>query len=231
VHLSRGRLRPAGAGLRSEAWIICSLARRVLGPASPVPWEQFSGDYAAVRDGISRVVPGFEDFNAKVARPGGFLLPHPPRDSRTFPTPTGRAVFSETELGHLDLPPGRLILQTIRSHDQFNTTVYGDDDRYRGISGGRRVVLVNPEDADRLRLADGLLVDVVSEWEGGVERRFEDVRVVTYPIARDCCAAYFPEANVLVPLESVAEGSNTPTFKSVIVRLEAHDGGPARWPG
>ena len=120
----------------------------------------------------------------------------------------------------LRLPPGRLLLQTIRSHDQFNTTVYGHNDRYRGIKGGRKVVLVNPIDLVELGLTDGDRVDVVSDWDDGVDRRYEDVRVVSYPTARDCCAAYFPEANVLVPLGSVAEGSNTPTSKSVVVRLE-----------
>jgi anaerobic selenocysteine-containing dehydrogenase len=177
-------------------------------------------DYEAVRDRIARVVPGFDDFNAKVAVPGGFLLPHPPRDSRTFPTPDGLAHFSAQPLEVLRLPEGRLLMQTVRSHDQFNTTVYGYNDRYRGIHGGRWIVLVNPADAKRLGFADGDRVDVVGEWADGVDRRMADVRLVTYPIARDCCATYFPEANILVPLDSVAEVSNTPTSKSVIVRLE-----------
>jgi molybdopterin-dependent oxidoreductase alpha subunit len=224
VHLSRGRLAPAGPALRSETSVVCALAARVLGDRSSVPWDRFSRDYAAVRDSIARVVPGFEEFNAKVAAPGGFLLPHPPRDSRTFPTPSGKAVFSISRLAVLDVPPGRLILQTIRSHDQFNTTVYGHDDRYRGIAGGRRVVMVNPDDVAALGLTDGQKADVVSEWHDGTERRYEDVRVVAYPIARDCCAAYYPEANVLVPLDSVADISNTPTFKSVVVRIEPRPG-------
>jgi anaerobic selenocysteine-containing dehydrogenase len=117
------------------------------------------------------------------------------------------------------LPQGRLLLQTIRSHDQFNTTVYGYSDRYRGIRGSRQIVLVNPADAADLGLAEGDHVDVISEWDDGVERCLADLRVVEYPTARDCCAAYFPEANVLVPLGSVATGSNTPTSKSVVVRL------------
>src|ERR687898_824267 len=146
VHGSRGTLAPASPALRSEVAIVCDLARQVLGPDDPTPWEQFSADYAAVRDRISRVVPGFDEFEAKVAVPGGFVLPHPPRDERRFPTPDGKAAFSVNPLSVLRVPPGRLLLQTVRSHDQFNTTIYGMDDRYRGVRGGRRVVFVNPED-------------------------------------------------------------------------------------
>ena len=219
VHASRGIMTPASHELRSETAIICDLARRVLGPQSTVAWEELSADYRAVRDRIGRVIPGFENFDDRVAAPGGFLLPHPPRDSRTFPTADGRAHFVVNPLEVLRLPPGRLLMQTIRSHDQFNTTIYGHDDRYRGIYGGRRVILVNPDDAADLGLTDGDRVDVVSEWDDEVDRRYEDVRVVLYPTARDCCAAYYPEANVLVPLDSVARRSNTPTSKSVVVRL------------
>jgi anaerobic selenocysteine-containing dehydrogenase len=125
------------------------------------------------------------------------------------------------DLRVLRIPRGRLILQTLRSHDQYNTTIYGLDDRYRGISGGRRVVLVNPADLATLGIADGSTVDLVSEWADGSERRAPGFRVVAYPTAAGCAAAYFPEANALVPLDSTAEGSNTPTSKSVIIRLEA----------
>jgi anaerobic selenocysteine-containing dehydrogenase len=123
-------------------------------------------------------------------------------------------------LHHLQLPPGRLLLQTIRSHDQFNTTVYSQDDRYRGVYGSRHVVLVNADDLRERGLTDGDKVDIVSEWDDGVDRRVEGYRVVAYPTPRDCAAAYYPETNVLVPLGSVAEGSNTPTSKSVVVRLD-----------
>ena len=220
VHASQGVLAPAKRSLRSEVGILCALAGRVLEKGGPVAWSALAKDYSVVRDHISRVVPGFEDFNTRVAAKGGFLLPHGPRDSRTFPTSDGKAHFSVSELSVLRLPPGRLLLQTIRSHDQFNTTVYGHNDRYRGIRGGRRVVLVNPADLAALGFADGDRVDVVSEWDDGIDRRYQGIRVVAYPTARDCCAAYYPEANVLVPLGSVAEGSNTPTSKSVVVRLE-----------
>jgi molybdopterin-dependent oxidoreductase alpha subunit len=219
VHQSRGLLDPASGDLRSETAIICDLARRVMGEKVGVPWEELCSEYSVVRDRIARVVPGFERFNERVAVNGGFLLPHPPRDSRTFPTSDGRAHFSVNPLRPLDLPAGRLLLQTIRSHDQFNTTVYGYNDRYRGIHRGRQVVFVNPDDAAALGLRDGDRVDVVTECDDGRERRMEDLRLVAYPTARDCCAAYYPEANVLIPLESTAEGSNTPTSKSVVVRL------------
>ncbi|MBX6769261.1 MAG: hypothetical protein IRY90_19280, partial [Actinomadura rubrobrunea] len=149
---------------------------------------------------------------------------HPPRDSRRFPTPSGRAVFTVNELEVLRVPEGRLLLQTIRSHDQYNTTVYGLDDRYRGVKAGRRVVFVNPGDLEALGLADGETVDLVSEWTDGVERRAPAFRIVAFPTARGCAAAYFPETNVLVPLDSTAEVSNTPTSKSIVVRLERPNG-------
>ncbi|MFI5961781.1 FdhF/YdeP family oxidoreductase [Streptomyces asoensis] len=220
VHASRGRLAPASPHLLSEPAIVCRLARRVLGEDSKVPWEEFEKDYAAIRDRIARVIPGFEDFNARVARPEGFTLPHAPRDERRFPTATGKANFTAAPVEYPRLPEGRLLLQTLRSHDQYNTTIYGLDDRYRGITNGRRVVLVNVEDARDLGLAEGAYVDLVSEWRDGVERRAPGFRVVLYPTTRGCAAAYYPETNVLVPLDATADTSNTPASKSVVVRLE-----------
>ncbi|MFI1012242.1 FdhF/YdeP family oxidoreductase [Streptomyces sp. NPDC020965] len=220
VHASRGNLAPASPYLLSEPAIVARLARAVLGPGSKTPWEEFERDYAAIRDRISRVVPGFEDFNAKIARPGGFTLPHAPRDERRFPTATGKANFTAAPVEFPRVPEGRLLLQTLRSHDQYNTTIYGLDDRYRGIKGGRRVVLVNPEDARELGLPDGSYTDLVGEWRDGVERRAPGFRVVHYPTARGCAAAYYPETNVLVPLDSTADTSNTPASKSVVVRFE-----------
>jgi molybdopterin-dependent oxidoreductase alpha subunit len=220
VHASRGNLPPASPHLLSEPAIVARMARAVLGAASTTPWEEFERDYGTIRDRIARVVPGFEDFNAKIARPGGFTLPHAPRDERRFPTATGKANFTAAPVEYPEIPEGRLLLQTLRSHDQYNTTIYGLDDRYRGIKGGRRVVLVNPEDARELGLADGSYADLVGEWKDGVERRAPGFRVVHYPTARGCAAAYYPETNVLVPLDSTADTSNTPASKSVIVRLE-----------
>ncbi|MFD5232081.1 FdhF/YdeP family oxidoreductase [Streptomyces qaidamensis] len=221
VHLSRGRLTPASDALLSEVAVICRMADAALasdGP--PVPWADFEADYDRIRDRIARVVPGFEDFNARVRTPGGFALPHPPRDERRFPTRTGLANFTVNRLDVLRVPPGRLLLQTVRSHDQYNTTVYGLDDRYRGIHQGRRVLFVHPDDLAALGLADGEPVDIVSEFTDGVVRRAPAFRTVAYPTPRGCCAAYFPETNVLVPLDSTADISNTPTSKSIVVRLE-----------
>ncbi|MEV5946669.1 FdhF/YdeP family oxidoreductase [Streptomyces sp. NPDC051993] len=220
VHASRGNLTPASPHLLSEPAIVVRMAQATLGTNSSINWAEFEKDYATIRDRIARVVPGFEDFNKKVAHPGGFQLPHGPRDERRFPTATGKANFTAAPVEFPELPEGRLLLQTLRSHDQYNTTIYGLDDRYRGIKGGRRIVMVNPEDARQLGLADGSYADLVSEWKDGVERRAPGFRVVHYPTARGCAAAYYPETNVLVPLGSTADVSNTPASKSVIVRFE-----------
>ena len=224
VHASHGPLTPPSEHLRSEVDIVCSVAEATM-PGSTIPWSRFRADYGEIRRSIARVVPGCAAYDEKVDQPGGFVLPHPPRDSRTFPTKARKAMFSVSPLEVLQVPEGRLVLQTLRSHDQFNTTIYGLSDRYGGIEGGRRVVFIHPDDITALGFADGDLVDIVSEWEDGVERQVPGFRLVGYDQPRGCVAAYYPETNPLVPLESKAEGSNTPTYKSVIVRLEAADGG------
>ena len=220
VHASHGRVAPVAPGLLSEVAIVARLARATLGPASTIDWEGFERDYDTIRDHISRVVKGFESFNSDIRRKGGFILPNGPRDSRTFNTRTGRAMITVNDLEPLTCPPGRLILQTLRSHDQFNTTIYSLNDRYRGIKKGRDVIFVNPDDIASLGLEDGQRVDVFSEWPGEPDRVMRNLRVVAYPSARGCAAAYYPEANVLVPLASAALRSNTPVSKAVIVRLE-----------
>jgi molybdopterin-dependent oxidoreductase alpha subunit len=220
VHASSGRLPPVSSDLRSEVAIVAGLARHALDPDPALDWAGFVDDYSKIRDRIERVVPGFEDYNERIREPGGFRLPNGPRDERRFATPTGRARFTVNVLDVLEVPEGSLLLQTLRSHDQYNTTIYGLDDRYRGIEHGRHVVFVHTGDLARLGWRDGDLVDVVSDADG-VERRARGFRIVAYPVAPGTCAAYFPEANVLVPLDSTAETSNTPTSKSVVVRLEA----------
>lgn len=220
VHATHGPRPPVSDLLLSEISIVTRLARAVLGDDGPIDWAGFERDYDTIRDAISRVVPGFDDFNAQVRRAGGFVLPNGPRDSRTFPTATGKAMLTVNHLVPVECPPGRLILQTIRSHDQFNTTMYSLNDRYRGIRGGRDVVFVHPDDLVDLGLADGDRVDIHSEWPGEPDRSLRGYRVVAYPTSRGCAAAYFPEANVLVPLASTALGSNTPVSKAVVVRLE-----------
>jgi len=220
VHGSHGRIPPVAPGLLSEISIVTRLARAVLGDSVPVDWAGFEGDYDLIRDHISHVVPGFEKFNVQVRQKGGFILPNGPRDSRTFATKTGKAMLTVNELEALERPVGRLILQTMRSHDQFNTTIYSLNDRYRGIKNGRDVIFVNPDDLTELNLEDGQRVDIFSEWKDEPDRVLRGYRIVSYPTAKGCAAAYYPEANVLVPLSSAAVGSNTPVSKAVIVRLE-----------
>ena len=221
VHASHGTVEPVAPDLLSEVAIVCRLAAATVGGRTSADWAGFEKNYDLIRDHISHVVNGCDDYNRKVRQDGGFILPNGPRDSRTFNTPTGKAVLTVNELEHVERPAGTLILQTMRSHDQFNTTIYGHNDRYRGIRKGREVVFVNPADLTELGLADGQHVDIHGVYSDGVDRVLRNYRVVSYPSARGCAAAYYPEANVLVPLESVAEGSQTPASKAVIVRLEA----------
>jgi molybdopterin-dependent oxidoreductase alpha subunit len=218
VHASRGSLEPVSDQVRSEIEIVTGLGLALFG--DDFGWRDMGGDYRVIRKHIEHVIPGFHSYEERVSRPGGFVLPRGPRDSRTFATATGKARFTVNEITMVEVPPGHLLLQTVRSHDQFNTTVYGLDDRYRGVKGGRRVVFVNGADLSQLGVNDGDIVDIVSISTSG-ERRARRFRVIDYPTPRGCAAAYFPEANVLVPLDSTAEVSNTPTYKSVVVRLEA----------
>ncbi|MFH9712129.1 FdhF/YdeP family oxidoreductase [Streptomyces luteogriseus] len=219
VHTSQGRLEPASALLLSEVAILCRLARRTLDGKADIPWDEFEGDYGTIRDRISRIVPGFHDFNARVTRPGGFQLPNPVNEG-VFNNKVGKALFTCNERVVPRAPEGHLLLQTLRSHDQWNTVPYTDNDRYRGIHGSRQVVLVNPADLTELGLAQGDRVDLVSVWADGTERRAENFQIVPYPAAKGSAAAYYPETNVLVPLDSVADISNQPTSKGIIIRLE-----------
>ncbi|WP_437998513.1 FdhF/YdeP family oxidoreductase [Sorangium sp. So ce185] len=217
VSSSRGNLPPASELLRSEVAIVAGLARATLGARSRVPWEALTADYDRIRDLIERTIDGFDDFNARVKDPRGFALPNAAA-RREFRTATGKANFLVHPLPRHELEPGELLMMTIRSHDQYNTTIYGLDDRYRGVRGGRRVVFMNAEDAAERGLAQGDLVDVTSRFSDG-ERAARAFRVVLYTIPRGNVAAYFPEANVLVPLGSIADKSNTPASKSIVVRV------------
>ncbi|MFE1644234.1 FdhF/YdeP family oxidoreductase [Microbacterium sp. P01] len=187
-------------------------------------WAALEADYALIRAHVANVVPGFEDYDRRIDKGRTFMLPNGPRDERSFATATGTARFTVNTLEYPRIPAGRLLLQTLRSHDQYNTTIYGKDDRYRGIHGGRRVVLVNGFDIVELGFEDGESVDLVSEWTGQdgtvQERRAEGFRIVAYRTPRGNAAAYYPETNVLVPLDSVADVSGTPTSKSVVIRLD-----------
>jgi molybdopterin-dependent oxidoreductase alpha subunit len=217
VQASRGFLAPASPHLLSEPAIVVKLAQATLGKRTTVDWEGLLADYDQTRAHIERVVPGFEDYNERVRSPGGFYLPSAPRE-RVFRTKSGKAEFTVHPLPQHELAPGQFLMMTIRSHDQFNTSVYSLDDRYRGISSGRRVVFLNPEDILAADLKAGDVVDLISHFEGE-ERMGKRFTVVSYSIPRRCAATYFPEANVLVPVRSVAEKSNTPVSKSVVISL------------
>jgi molybdopterin-dependent oxidoreductase alpha subunit len=221
VHSSRGSLEPASPHLLSEPGIVAGLARATLGRRGAVEWERLVEDYDRIRALIERVIPGFDDYNRRVRAPGGFYLPNLAREG-TFKTSTGKANFTVHPLPRHELAPGQLMMMTMRSHDQFNTTIYGLDDRYRGVMGERRVVFLNPEDLKEQGLSAGQVVDLFSHFEGEtrVARRFI---VVPYKIPRRCAATYFPEANVLVPVRAVADKSNTPASKSVIISLRPSD--------
>ncbi|GAC1336714.1 MAG: FdhF/YdeP family oxidoreductase [Myxococcales bacterium] len=220
VHMSRGRVPPASEHLLAEPVIVARLAKATLGSKSAVDWMSLVGDYDRVRDLIEQVIPGFDKFNERVRKPGGFYLPNGPRQGK-FTTPSGKAQFTVHPMTAHALLPGQLMMMTVRTHDQYNTTIYGLEDRYRGLSRERRVVLMNPADIAELGFAEGQVVDLKSHFRGEVRlaKRF----VVTgYDIPRKCAATYFPEANVLVPLDSVADKSGTPASKSVVISLVAH---------
>ncbi|MEO8042625.1 MAG: FdhF/YdeP family oxidoreductase [Acidobacteriota bacterium] len=221
VQTSKGIFEPASEHLRSEPWIVAQLAKATLGSRSTIDWDAMVADYDNIRDSIARVIDGCEDYNERVRKPGGFYLPNPPHEGR-FETPSGKAHFRTSRLESTSLPPGRLLLTTIRSHNQFNTTIYDLNDRYRGITGGRRVVLMNDEDISDFSLRAGQIVDLTSHFDDG-ERHAELFIVVPYPIPRGCAAAYFPEANPLVPLRSFADRSGTPTSKSIVISIRARD--------
>lgn len=217
VQMSRGMLAPVSPDLLSEVEIVARLAEAVHGAGSPVLWRWLAEDYDRIRSLIERVVPGFENYNDRARQDGGFYLPNDAKQ-RVWNTPNRKAAFS---LGAIDVfqpAAGRLVLQTIRSHDQFNTTIYGADDRYRGISNARRILLVNPDDLRERGIPPCTPVDITSIW--GEERRVaKSFTAIPYEMPRGCAAAYFPEANVLVPVGSQAEGSGTPTSKSVEIEI------------
>ncbi|BCJ05693.1 molybdopterin oxidoreductase alpha subunit [Pseudomonas sp. RtIB026] len=226
VHISHGQLKPRSPLLRSEPAIVAGMAKATLG-SKPIDWDYAIADYARIRSMIADVIPGFSEFNERLQHPGGFHLGNNAAD-RNFRTATGKARFTANVLPEQlvnaqvlargDKPD--LILQTLRSHDQYNTTLYGLDDRYRGVFGLREVVFVNEADIRRLGFEPGEQVDLVSLWEDGRERRVSGFRLVAYDVPQGQAAAYYPETNPLVPLESYGEGTYTPTSKFVAIKLE-----------
>lgn len=220
VHTSQGRLQPASAHLRSEPWIVAELAHATKGN-EPLQWRQLVEDYDRVRDLMEASLDGFTDYNRRVREPNGFSLPNPPRDERTFATHDGKAHFTSHPLPDVTVADGQFVLMTLRSHDQYNTTIYGLHDRYRGIHGNRRIVMMNAEDMVAQGLKTRDLVDMTSHFQG--ERRTsQHWSVIPYDLPRGNLAAYFPEANELVPLTSTADQSNTPTSKWIVVTIDPH---------
>ncbi|MBE7927402.1 FdhF/YdeP family oxidoreductase [Pseudomonas saudiphocaensis] len=232
IHASWGQLEPLSPLMRSEPAIVAGMAAATLS-TRPVDWLWLAQDYARIRDLIAATIPGFADFNQRLQQPGGFYLGNAAA-CREWKTPSGRAEFKAHPLP-ADVLPARarrsgspdLILQTMRSHDQYNTTLYGLDDRYRGVRGMRKVVFVNPDDIRRLGLAAGQQVDLVSLWDDGIERRVSGFTVLAYDTPPGQAAAYYPETNPLVPLESTGLQSYTPTSKSIAVKIMPTSGAQA----
>ncbi len=222
VQLSRGVLTPASPDLLSEVDIIARLGEKLFASHHSVKWRWLAEDYDRIRDLIERVIPGFEDFNRRVMEAGGFYLPNPAK-KRIWDTPNEKANFSTAALDIFEPAPGRLVLQTIRSHDQFNTTIYGNNDRYRGIGNARRIVFINPHDLADRGIRPSAAVDLTSYWQNEI-RLAENFLAIPYEMPRGSAAAYFPEANVLVPAGSQAEGSGTPTSKSIEIQITLHNG-------
>lgn len=222
VQTSHGKIPPASNLLKSEVAIVAELAALTL-PNSEINWQQMQDNYRLIRDGIAKVIPGFENFNQRIEALGEFELPNAVRDQRKFVTTSGKANFVVHDIDSVFVPEGCLLMMTIRSHDQFNTTVYTNNDRYRGIHGSRRVVFVNIEDLIDLNLKNGQRVNIQSHWpnEKIKTRTAENFTLVQYDIPRGCAAAYYPETNDLIPIRSVADKSNTPAYKSVVISIEA----------
>jgi len=217
VHQSSGVLQPHDPDLRSEPWIIANLATKVLGGRSQVNWLELAGNYDLIRDKIEAVIPGFENFNQRVRKPGGFELPNVARD-RKFRAWDGKAAFSITQGPDHDLKEDEFLMMTIRSHDQFNTTIYGLNDRYRGIKDGRRVVFMNADDMRERDIKKGTALNLSSNYSG-IVRTANRFYAVPYDIPSRCIATYFPEANSLIPWNEYARTSETPVSKSVIVQI------------
>ncbi|TDE18336.1 FdhF/YdeP family oxidoreductase [Dyadobacter psychrotolerans] len=220
IQSSKGILDPISDQLLSEPEIVCRLAKATLGKRSKIDWQLYTENYDVIREDIERTITGFDKYNERVRIPGGFYLPNCNRDGN-FDTASSKAHFNLANVTGPDLEDDEIIMMTIRSHDQFNTTIYGLNDRYRGIYNERRVVLMNEQDIKKRDLVNGELVDLIN-FHDGVERTANKFVVIAYPIPEDCCATYFPETNVLVPINSVADKSNTPTSKQVIIKIKAH---------
>ena len=223
VQQSKGILKPVADGMRNETQIICEIAKTALGEHSVVNWDHYAQNYDAVRDLIEQFIPGFENYNKRVREPGGFYLPNGPRAGKYQTTLFGSKLpLSITELPQHQLAADDYMMASVRSHDQFNTTIYGQDDRYRGIHNGRRVIFMNEKDIAAGGFKAGDKVDLFNYFDG-IERVAHLFVIVAYDIPARCTVTYYPETNVLVPIDSVAEKSNTPTSKMVIIKIRKHE--------
>lgn len=217
VQASQGSLQPVSGQLLSEPEIVARLAEKLVGNTPTINWRAMGADYDLIRDAVEKVVPGFDFYASRVREPEGFYLPNAPKE-RKWPTDTGKANFAADDISTHKVGEGRLLMQTLRSHDQYNTTVYGMDDRYRGIGHARRIVFLNPEDMSSRGIKPMQKVDLTSHFPDR-ERVAENFQVIPYDIPRGSAATYFPEANVLVPIDSTAVESNTPTSKAVEITV------------
>lgn len=221
VQASKGVLEPVSKQLLSEPVIVCKLAKATLGHRSKVNWNAFEVHYDAIRNAIEATIPGFENYNERVRVAGGFYLPNCNRVG-TFNTQSEKAHFNIANFSPIAQAEDELIMMTIRSHDQFNTTIYGLNDRYRGIYNERRVILMNQNDMNARNIREGDIVNLINCHEGKL-RKANAFIAIAYPIPAGCTATYFPEANVLIPITSVAIKSNTPTSKQVAIRVIKHE--------
>ncbi len=217
VHSSQGNLNPISSKLLSEPAIVCQLALASL-PNSKIDWNKYSEHYDRIREDIERTIPGFENYNERIRIPEGFYLPNGAREN-IYNTINQKANFTITDLVTIPLKDTEFLMMTIRSHDQFNTTIYGLDDRYRGIYNERRVIFMNQDDMISNGLQTKDIIDIYN-YSGGIERVARKFIVISYDIPRQCVATYFPETNVLVPISEKAYKSGTPISKSVVVVLK-----------
>jgi len=220
IQMSKGNLKPVSDDLMSESKIVTSLALAYFGNSSVINWSKYLEHYDHIRDDIERTIPGFANYNQRVRKLGGFYLPNGAREGK-FNTLTGKAHFNNADLEEIQLNPGELMMMTVRSHDQFNTTIYGLDDRYRGVLNERRVIFMNKNDILKYNFKPGDVVDLHNS-HNGIERVAKKFIIVEFNIPDRCAATYFPETNVLVPIDSVADKSNTPTSKMVVIKLRKH---------
>ena len=222
IQMSKGMLKPISTELRSENQIVCALAKTTLGNRSKIDWDHFGKSYDAVRDLIEKFIPGFEDYNKRVRAPGGFYLPNGPRQGKYQTALYGNKMpFTITHLPKTEMEADDFMMASVRSHDQFNTTIYGLNDRYRGIHNERRVIFMNEKDINENGFAAGEKVDLFN-YHDGKERVAKLFIIVPYNIPKRCTVTYYPETNVLVPINSVAEKSNTPTSKMILIKIRKH---------